>query len=62
MLAHSNLKQNMCLRSKESSFFPIMHCPLVVNRKMRWSIALSCFDPLNVVKLHKKIKTASNNL
>ena len=36
MLAHCNLKQNLC--SKQSSFFPFMHCPLVANRKTRWSI------------------------
>ena len=38
MLAHCYLKQNMWLCSKQSSFFPLMHCPLVVNRKTRWSI------------------------
>ena len=38
MLAHCNLKQNMWLCSKQSSFFPLLHCPLVANRKTRWSI------------------------
>ena len=38
MLAHCNLKQNLC--SKQSSFFPFMHCPLVASWKTRWSIAL----------------------
>ena len=38
MLAHCNLKQNMWLCSKQYSFFPFMHCPLVANRKTRWSI------------------------
>ena len=39
MLAHCNLKQNTWLCSKQSSFFPFfMHCPLVANRKTRWSI------------------------
>ena len=38
MLAHCNLKQNTWLWSKQSSFFPFMHCPLVANRKTRWSI------------------------
>ena len=36
MLAHCNLKQNLC--SKQSSFFPFMHCPLVANWKTRRSI------------------------
>ena len=39
MLAHCNSKQNTWLCSKQSSFFPFfMHCPLVANRKTRWSI------------------------
>ena len=38
MLAHCNLKENMWLCSKLSSFFPFMHCPLVANQKTRWSI------------------------
>ena len=38
ILAHCNLKQNMWLCSKQSSIFPFMHCLLVANRKMRWSI------------------------
>ena len=38
MLAHCYLKQNMWLCSKQSSFFPLMHCPLVANWKTRWSI------------------------
>ena len=38
MLAHCNLKQNTWLCSKQSSFFPFMHCPLVANRKTWWSI------------------------
>ena len=38
MLAHCNLKQNTWLHSKQSSFFPFVHCPLVANRKTQWSI------------------------
>ena len=40
MLAHWNSKQNMWLCSKLSTFFPFMHCPLVANRKVQWSIGL----------------------
>ena len=29
----------MCLCSKLSSLFPFMHCTLVTNRKVRWSIS-----------------------
>ena len=33
MLAHCNLKRNTWLCSKQSSFFPFMHCPLVANQR-----------------------------
>ena len=45
MLAHCNLKQNMWLCSKQSSFFPFMHCHLVANQKMRWSIEWIFYNP-----------------
>ena len=41
MLAHCNLIQNTWLCSKQSSFFPFMHSPLVANWKTRWSIQLT---------------------
>ena len=52
MLAHCNLKQNTWLCSKQFSFFPLMHCPLVVNRKTWWSIRIllgKMFIRLNTV-------------
>ena len=44
MLAHCNLKQNTWLCSKQSSFFPFMHCPLVANQKTRWSIVQQFYN------------------
>ena len=49
MLAHCNLKQNMCLCSHHNlAYFPFMHCPLVANQKTRWSICSSFHNELHV--------------
>ena len=55
MIAHCNLKQNMCLCSKQSSFFPFMHCPLVANQKTRWSISKLSSVVGNILKLRRLI-------
>ena len=62
MLAHCNLKQNMWLCSKQSSFFPFMHCPLVANQKTWWSIGDDSdpFDWSVHIRLNCKTQIACN--
>ena len=59
MLAHCNLKQNMWLCSKQSSFFPFMHCPLVANRKTWWSILKTNLSNNQRRRRHDKVSGQS---
>ena len=37
------------------AYFPFMHCPLVANRKERWSVVIHLLTVQLIVKLQKEV-------